>query len=101
MQLHVVRQILDHVPIQKNLGQVLHDLVEKAEKWDLAPKPASLWWGRTYKGEERSEVLVATDGLMHKFDKFKILGCGMNRQGKTLDAIEECSQPTRGTSLSA
>ena len=32
---------------------------------------------------------------MYKFnfeDKFKILGCAMNRQGKTLDAIEERMQ---------
>ena len=45
--------------------------------------------------EERSEVLIATNGLMYRFllkEKFKILGCAMNRQGKSLDAIEERMQ---------
>ena len=42
MQLCVGRQILDHVPIQKNLEQMPHDLVEKAEKWDLGPEASKL-----------------------------------------------------------
>ena len=95
MQLHVGRQLLDYVPLQKKLEQILRDLIEEAETWDVAPKPASLWWTSTYEEEERSEVRFATTGLMNKFpyeEKFKILGCAMNRQGKTLDAIEERMQ---------
>ena len=95
MQLHVGRQLLDYVLLQKSFGTVLRDLIEEAETWNVAPKPASLWWTSTYEEEERSEVLVATTGLMYKFpyeEKFKILGCGMNRQGTTLDAIEERMQ---------
>ena len=61
------------------------DLIEEAEKYDLAPKPASLWWTSTYEEEERSEVLVLRK-------KFLILGCAINRQGKSLDAIEERMQ---------
>ena len=79
---------------KRNLEQVLWDLIEEAEKCDLAPKPASLWWTSTYEEEEISKVLIATNGLMYKFpfeEKF-ILGCAMNRQGKSLDAIEERMQ---------
>ena len=40
-------------------------------------------------------MLVATNGLMYKFpfeEKFKIVRCAMNKQGKSLDAIEERMQ---------
>ena len=80
---------------KRNLEQMLRDLTEEAEKWDLAPKLASLWWTSTYEAEERSEVLVATDGMMYTFpfeEKFKILGCAMNSEGKSLDAINERMQ---------
>ena len=79
---------------KRNLEQMLRDLIEEAEKCDLAPKPASLWWTSTYEEEERSEVLVATNGLMYKspFEEKFILGFAMKRQGKSLDAIEERMQ---------
>ena len=51
----------------RNLEQIPRDLIEEEERWDLAPKLASLWWTSTYEEEERSEVLVATNGLMYKF----------------------------------
>ena len=28
--------------------QMLKDLIQDAEKWDLAPKPASLWWNKCF-----------------------------------------------------
>ena len=49
----------------------------------------------TCEEEVRSEMIVATSGLTYKFpseEKFKILGCATNRQGKSLDAIEERMQ---------
>ena len=61
-----------------NLEQMLRDLIEEAEKWDLAPKLAILWWTSTHEEEVRHEMIVATNGLMYKFsseEKFKILGC--------------------------
>ena len=58
MQLHVGRQLLDHAPLQKKLRT---DAIEKAEKWDLAPKFARLWWTSTNEEEESSEVLFAMD----------------------------------------
>ena len=75
---------------------MLRDLIDVEDKWDLVPTLASLWWASTHEEEERSEVLVATNGLVHKFPfekNFKILGCAMNRQGKPLvDVIEERMQ---------
>ena len=79
----------------RNLERMLRDLIEEAEKWDLAPKTCKSVWTSTHEEEERSEVLIATNGLMYRFplyEKFKILGCAMNRQGKSLDVIEERKQ---------
>ena len=96
MQLHIWADNFGSMShSRRNLARMLRDLIEEVEKWDLTPEPASLWWTRTYEEEERSEVLIATNGLMYKFpfeEKFKILGCAINRQGKTLDAIEERMQ---------
>ena len=36
----------------QNLEQMLRDLIEEAEQWDLAPKPASLRWTGTYEEED-------------------------------------------------
>ena len=52
---------------KRALEQMLRDLIEEAETWNVAPKPASLWWTSSYEEEERSEVLVATTQLMYKF----------------------------------
>ena len=38
-----------------NLEQMLQNLIEEAEKWDLVPKHASLWWASTYEPEERCD----------------------------------------------
>ena len=51
---------------KRNWEEMLRDLIEEAEKCDLAPKPASLWCTSTNEEEERSEVLIATTGLMYK-----------------------------------
>ena len=78
---------------QSNLEQMLRDLIEEAEKWDLAPKPASLWWTSTFETEEKADLSIDTKSGSHRFpieEKFKFLG--MNRQGKAHDAIEESLQ---------
>ena len=73
----------------------LRDLIKK-RKWDLVPEPASLWWTSTYEEEERSEVGTYchpwTDVQNSPLRRNSSLGCAMNRQGKTLDAIEERMQ---------
>ena len=66
----------------KSLEQMLRDLIEEANRWDLVPKPASLWWTSTYDSEERVDVTIYTTSGCHKFpfeEKFKILGHAMNR----------------------
>ena len=82
---------------RRHLEQMLRDFIEE-EKWDLAPKLASLWWTSTYEDEEGSEMLIChlwTEvkipfrGEIQDEEKFKILGCAMNRQGKSLDAVDE------------
>ena len=85
MQCHVGRRHLDHVPFQKSPGTDAEDLIQEAEKWDLAPKPASLWWTSTYDSEEKIDLSVSKTGR-HRFpfeENLRILGCTMNRQGKT------------------
>ena len=71
---------------------MLQDILEEAKKWDLLPKATSVWWRSTYEGEEKTDMNVTTNRGVFKFpfeENFKILGCVMNRQGKTLDAIED------------
>ena len=84
----VGRQLLDHVPLPNKFGT---DATE-VRRWDLAPKPASLWWTSTYEPEEKCDLSIDTTSVCHSFsieEKFKILGCAVNRQGKAHDAIEE------------
>ena len=83
MQFHVGRQLLE---------QMLSELMEGVEMSDLAPKPVSLWWTSTYEPEERCDLSIDTKFGRQKFPfeaEFKILGCAMNRRGRTQDAIEE------------
>ena len=46
--------IMSHSKI--DLEQMLQDLVEEAEKWDLVPKPASLWLTSSHEAEEKIVV---------------------------------------------
>ena len=74
---------------------MLRDLIEEAGRWDLVPKPTSLWWTGTYDPEERIDVSIYTTTGCHKFpfeEKFRILGYAMNQQGKSNDAIGERMQ---------
>ena len=58
LQLHVGRQLLDLVPLQKEFGTDAAGLIEEAVKWDLVPKPASLGWTSTTL--KRSVILQLT-----------------------------------------
>ena len=74
---------------------MLKDLIEKAGKVDLEPKPARLWWTSTYASEGKDDILLGTSKGCYKFlfeDEFKVQGCVMNRHGKTCDAVEERMQ---------
>ena len=82
--------ILSHS--KENVEQMLQDVIEEASKLDLEPKPASLRWTRAYASEEKIDMILGTSKGCYKFpieDTFKMLGCAMNRQGKTCDAVEE------------
>ena len=81
---------------------MLRDLIEEAGRWDLVPKPTRLWSTGTYDPEERIDVSIYTTTGCHTFlfeEKFRILGCAMNRQGKSDDAIEERMQSANKASL--
>ena len=72
---------------QENLEEMLRDLIAEASRWDLVPKPASLWWTSTYDSEERNDMILGTSSGCYKFpfeDKFKMLGCAVNRQGENV-----------------
>ena len=74
---------------------MLRDLIEEASSWDPEPKPASLRWASTYDSEEKSDMNLGTTSGCYTFPfehTFKILGCALNRQGKTYDAVEERMQ---------
>ena len=36
-----------------HLKRMIQDLNQEAERWDLEPKPASLWWTSIYDSEEK------------------------------------------------
>ena len=52
---------------KKNLEQMLRDLAEEANRWDLVPKLASLWWTSTYDLEESVDMTNYTKSGCHKF----------------------------------
>ena len=42
------------------------DLIQEAEKWDLAPKPASLRCTSTYDSEENKDLKIDTRTERHR-----------------------------------
>ena len=70
---------------EKNLEWMLRDFVVEASRWNLVPKPASLWWTSTYDSEEKIDMIFGHLIWMLQIpfeDQFKKIGCAMNRQGK-------------------
>ena len=54
-----------------------------------------LWWTSTCASEEKEEKILGTSTGCYKLpfeDEFRILGCVINLQGKTCDAVEERMQ---------
>ena len=88
---------------ESHLEQMLQDLIEEAEKWDLHPKLASLWWTSTNEPEEKPDLSIDAKSGRHGFpfrENFKILGCAMNRHGKAHGGIEERMQSTNKGEMS-
>ena len=52
---------------EENLEQMLRDLIEEANRWDLVPKPTSLWWTSTYHSEEKVDMILGTTSGCYKF----------------------------------
>ena len=77
------------------LEQMWKDPIEEAENVGLEPKLASVWWTITHASEEKEDLIPGNSKGCYKFpfeEEFRILGCVMNRQGKTCDAVEERMQ---------
>ena len=96
LQFYVGRQPLDHIPTHKSTwSKCYKTFIEETVEVDLELKPASLWWTITFASEEKDDMIPSTSKGCYKFsfeDEFRILGCVMNRQGKTCDAVEERMQ---------
>ena len=50
-----------------NLEHMPRKPVEEAGKWDLAAKPASLWWTSAYDSEEKNGLSFSTMTGRHRF----------------------------------
>ena len=93
MQFYVSRPLLDHVTLDRKFGTDVTRPCWRSKQ--MGPRTSTLWWTSTYDSEEKSDMNLGTTSGCCKFpfeDKFKILGCAMNRDGKTYDAVEERMQ---------
>ena len=52
---------------KENMERMLRVLIEEASRWDLEPKPASLWWTSTHDAEEKVDMILGTTAGCHKF----------------------------------
>ena len=70
----------------------MKDLIEEAERWDLEPKPARLWWTRTHADVKMDDMRIRTSTELHTspFEKkFKILGYTFNQARRMQDSLDE------------
>ena len=53
----------------------MRELIEEAERWELEPESASLWWTSTFVVEKTEDVMIRTRTGLHKLplEKDKIL----------------------------
>ena len=73
----------------------MKELVEEVERWDMEPRPASLWWTSTYGKEDKKEIVMVTAGGKQKLtfaDEFRILGHLFSRDGRMQISLEENMQ---------
>ena len=43
-----------------HLEQMMREFIEEAERYDLEPKPASLWWSCTCADDTREDMMIKT-----------------------------------------
>ena len=75
-----------------HLERMVKDFIEEAERWELEPKPASLWRKNTCAYEMMEDITISTRAGRQKilFEKsFTILGYTINQAGRTQDCLEE------------
>ena len=82
MQFYVGRQLLGHDPFEVHLEQMIKDLMQEAERWDLEPKPASLLRTSTLNSEEKMYLSIRPRLDVTEYPS-KIFGFSLIRQGKT------------------
>ena len=49
-----------------HLEQMSKDLIQEAGRWDLEPKPASLWRTSTYDSEEKKDLVIDAETGSHR-----------------------------------
>ena len=80
LQFHVGKpRVMFHS--KAHLEQMIKDLIQEAERWDLEPKPASLWWTSTYDSEEMMDLLIDTKTGRHRTPFVFVFQKKKNRQG--------------------
>ena len=80
---------------KKNAQQMMKELVEEVERWDMEPKPTSLWWTRTHAMEKKLDMVIKTAGRKYKLpfvDEFRILVNLFSRDGGIQFNLEEKMQ---------
>ena len=73
----------------------MKDFIEEKERWDLEPRPVSLWWRSTCADEKKDDIKIMTRTGVHKLPfekKFKILGYTFNQARRTQDNLEKRMQ---------
>ena len=82
---------------KENLDQMMMEWVEKAKRWDLEPRPASLWWTSTHASEEKGGHSDHDDGM-----RTQATVCGQDQDsGWPLQyGREDAGQPGGGTQRS-
>ena len=89
---------------KSHLEKIIKDLIPEVEKWDLAPKPASLWWTSTFAFENRTDLSIDSKTGRHRIPikrKFKILGCALESPKKDSGLPRECRVRTNGGEMCA
>ena len=85
--------ILSHS--KTSLEQMMKDLIEEMERWELEQKLTSLWWTSTFTDEKMDDTKIRTRTGLHKLSfekKFKILGDVFNQTERKLDSLDERMQ---------
>ena len=73
----------------------MKNLIEAAERQDVEPNPASLWWTSTTADEMMDDITISTRTGRHKIrneKSFRFLGYSFNQAGRTQDSLEERMQ---------